>query len=83
MSRINAGVDLLPKADERMLAEHTAMLLAAIIHADGTVDGDEVALARLACEEFAIPLELLDNALAVRGHVGIFGQEGLTKAAIP
>ena len=63
MSRASAAIDVPPKADERALAQHTAMLLAAIIHADGTVNGDEVALARQACEEFGIPLELLDAAL--------------------
>lgn len=55
-------------ASERVLAEHTAMLLAALIHADGTVDGDEVALSRQACEEFGVPLELLDAALGKAMH---------------
>lgn len=68
MSGTSLAVEMPPKADERVLAEHTATLLAALIHADGTIDADEVALARRACEEFSVPLELLDKALGAAMH---------------
>jgi len=68
MSGTSVAVEAMPKADERVLSEHAAMLLAALIHADGTVDSDEVAIARQACEEFAVPLELLDDALRTAMH---------------
>ncbi len=48
---------------EQEVAKHASVLLAALIRADGTVDDDEVALARLACEEFGVQHELLDAAL--------------------
>lgn len=68
MTGISVAVEVSSKADERVFSEHVAMLLAALIHADGMVDSDEVALARQACDQFSVPLELLDKALRVAMH---------------
>lgn len=57
-----AGIAPAP-APEHVVAGHAATLLAALVLADGTIDPDELALARKACEEFSVPLELLDTAL--------------------
>jgi uncharacterized tellurite resistance protein B-like protein len=44
--------------------EHIAVLLASLILADGRIEEGEVALARRACDEFSVPIALLDAELA-------------------
>lgn len=50
-------------APELVTAQHAAMLLASLVLADGSIDPDEIALARKACDEFSIPLDYFDAAL--------------------
>ncbi|MBO9695902.1 MAG: AAA family ATPase [Sphingopyxis sp.] len=63
--RADATAKDLRSASERDFAENAGLLLASLILADGTLNENEVLLARKACDEFGIPGDIFDRMLGI------------------